>query len=400
MWARYNCSMNKIERVGIICDGQLGRMIVEDGLQIRPELEFYSLGENGNDSPSAQVGAHQVDGSIKDPDSIRRLAAMVDVMTTEIEHIDTTAPIELASSGYNIQPSPTSLAVIQDKLLQKQYLKNRGIPVARFIKLEGAASLFVAQSTFGDDLIIKSRRGGYDGRGNSNVGANTSWETIVEDFGGFVTKDDLYAEEKIIFNRELSLVGARDMDGQTAVYPVVEVLNKDGKICHIVKAPAAIDPRVAQAAEELGRTTIESFEGAGVWAVEMFQDQNDNVLVNEVAPRVHNTGHWTDLGAVTSQFEQHVRAITGMPLGNTHMKYGAAIMINILSTADRQFTPEMKQTHATANGHVRWYGKAPKADGSDRKIGHVTAVGENHDEAMHHAKELYEQHTGLKLAVS
>ncbi|CAN5361247.1 5-(carboxyamino)imidazole ribonucleotide synthase [soil metagenome] len=392
--------MNQIERVGIICDGQLGRMIVEDGLRMRPELEFYSLGENGLDSPSAQVGAHQVDGSIKDPDAIRRLAQMVDVITWEIEHIDTSAAIELASTGYNVQPSPISLEVIQDKLQQKQFLASRGIPVARFTKLEDASSLLTAQRTFGSDLIIKSRRGGYDGRGNSNGNASTSWESLVGSFGGFVTKDLLYAEEKVGFQRELSLVGARDMAGKIAVYPVVEVRNKDGKICSIVKAPAAIDLRVSQEAEELGRTTIDAFEGAGVWAIEMFQDQNDNVLVNEVAPRVHNTGHWTDLGAATSQFEQHVRAITGMPLGETHMRYGAAVMINILSTADRQFTPAMRQTQATAKGHVRWYGKAPKIDGSDRKIGHITAIGENEDLAMQYASELYEQATGLNLAAS
>lgn len=387
--------MKEIQRIGIVCDGQLGRMMVEDGLRMNPDLEFYTLGEGGPNSPAAQVGAHQIDGSIKDPEAIRRLVEMVDVTTWEIEHIDAHALAKLEEEGHNIQSSPRSLAIIQDKLAQKAHLKKHHIDVAPFANLEDDEDFADVRFLFGESFIAKARRGGYDGRSNMKVTPDMTWSDVEKRFGGDTGYTNVYAEKIIPFQRELSVVGIRNMAGRVALYPVVETVHNGNHVCIQTYAPAAIDSHVRTAAEELGRETIRTFDGAGVFAVEMFQDEDDNVLVNEVAPRIHNSAHWTDIGASTSQFEQHVRAISGMPLGSTDAIYPAAVMYNVLATASRKYLPQMESTQPGLNGHIRWYGKAPKADGTERKIGHVTAVGNDMEEAIRYAQALHARATSL-----
>lgn len=361
-----------IRHIGIIGDGQLGRMITQAALPLGNEVTV--LGSAGPDSPAAQVGANQLHGSLTDGDAIRQLAEMTDVVTWEIEHVNADALRELEIEGYNIQPSPNSLSVIQDKLTQKLYLDREGIPVAPFDLLGDAEDLAELLQDFGR-VIAKTRTGGYDGRGNLVLEPNIQWQDVIAHFTDAAgNKPGLYAEQIIDFQRELAVIGARDMAGRIALYPVVETVHKDN-ICHTVVAPADIDPRVIAEAEEIGRATIEAFGGAGVFAVEMFQDANDTVIVNEVAPRVHNSGHYSIEGAATSQFEQHVRAITGNPLGNTEMTAPAAAMVNILGNGPGELTDEMKArlpVEVLRNAFIHWYGKAPRAA---RKIGHITVLG-------------------------
>lgn len=382
--------MRTIETIGIVGDGQLGRMIVEDGLKFNPNLRFIALGTAGFDSPAAQVGATQLEGGLADAESIARLVEASDVTTWEIEHINAGILHELTRAGHDIQPLPSSLMIIQDKLIQKRYLSKKGIDVAPFTSLETAEAFDTTRTKLGDAIIVKSRRGGYDGRSNLVVQPGTTWAGI-EDFFPKSTTEDLYAEKMIDFKRELALIGVRDRLGRIVTYPVVETIHAHN-ICHtVIYDPDAHIPR---AAEELGRATIEAFSGAGVFAVEMFEDYNGDVLVNEVAPRVHNSGHWTDLGAATSQFEQHVRAIVGAPLGST-APVGPTVMVNILGTKARVFEERMRGTEILdQNAHLRWYGKSPRADGTERKIGHITVTAQSTQHALERAKLLQRSYVG------
>lgn len=377
--------MSETKHIGIIGDGQLGRMLTEAALPMGYDVTV--LGMAGPDSPAAQVGAHQLEGELTDPEAITRLVEQSDVTTWEIEHIHARALVELEEAGHTIHPSPGSLAKIQDKLTQKFHLKKHGIDVAPFTHLEDADDFTDIRAQFGESFIAKARRGGYDGRSNMLVTPAMTWTDVTGRFGVQTGQTGLYAEKLVSFQRELSVVGARSMAGKIALYPVVETVHNANHVCEWVFAPAALDEKVRAAAWELGRETIKAFDGAGVFAVEMFQDENDNVLVNEVAPRVHNSGHWTDLGSETSQFEQHIRAITGQQLGSTFMRYRSAVMLNILSTPSGRFEPAMRQTQPVHQGHVRWYGKAPRP-GAERKIGHITSYGLNPAKATINAESI------------
>jgi phosphoribosylaminoimidazole carboxylase PurK protein len=363
--------MSEIQRIGIVGDGQLGRMLTQAALPMG--FEVTVLGTAGPNSPAAQVGARQLEGALTDGDAIRQLAEQTDVVTWEIEHINADALSDLEEDGVNVQPSPRSLTTIQDKLLQKMFLEQARIPLPQFDWLNDAEDLVSFHEEF-VDIIVKARRGGYDGRGNLVFEPWMSFADIIQHF-----EDDegnprpIYAEKMVRFQRELAVIGARDMAGRIALYPVVETVQKDN-ICQMVTAPAKIDPRIREEAEEVGRTVIESFAGAGVFAVELFQDEQDKILVNEVAPRVHNSGHFSIEGSETSQFEQHIRAITGMPLGSTAMTAPAAVMVNILGTRTGEMTEQMQSNFTIEVGNstfVHWYGKSPRAA---RKIGHITSL--------------------------
>jgi 5-(carboxyamino)imidazole ribonucleotide synthase len=376
--------MSEMKYIGIVGDGQLGRMMTEAAEPLGYEVSV--LGQAGIQSPAAQVGAHQVEGGLKDPDAIRRLVGSNDVTTWEIEHIDAMALRQLGFEGHNIQPSPSSLQTIQDKHRQKTHLKKHGIEVADFMSLKDWKDLVDAREMFDDQFVVKTRTGGYDGRGNARFRANMTWDDILTDLKANPLNPQLYAERLVDFQRELSLIGVRDLAGHVAVYPVVETIHEDN-ICVETVAPADGNPAVLKAAEELGRATIETFNGAGVFAVEMFQDKNDNVVVNEVAPRVHNSGHWTIIGADTSQFENHIRAITGMPLGSTAAK-GPTAMVNILGTKECEVSDEAYGVLAGPNAEINWYGKSSRPA---RKIGHISVRADTTEDALSQAHAIRAQ---------
>jgi phosphoribosylaminoimidazole carboxylase PurK protein len=346
-------------RIGIVGGGQLGRMLTEAAKPMGFEITVL---ETGYPSPAAQAGARQIEGSIKDPAAIRSLAGEVDVMTWEIEHIDTEALSELAIP---VHPAPETLVMIKDKLQQKQYLRQRGIPVADYAAIEDDSDIRRAFHDFGS-VILKTRFGGYDGRGNQVLRNNPEeWPAAREKLG--VTS--LYAEQVLPFQKELAVIAARNRAGDIATYPVVETVQKDN-ICHIVLAPADIVPDAYYAAEEIAHETLKHMQGAGVFGIEMFLTEDDEVVVNEIAPRVHNSGHHTIEANKTSQFEQHIRAITGLPLGSTEMIAPAA-MINILG--ERNGEVELKgldKVLAIPDAHVHLYGKSPTKVA--RKMGHIT----------------------------
>lgn len=378
-----------IENIGIVGGGQLGRMLTEAAHPLGYQVTVV---EASPDCPATKAGANQIMGGLKDADAIRRLAEQTDVVTWEIEHIDTGVLKELSEEGYNVQPSPETLAVIQNKYDQKQMLLNAGLPVAESITLANHESdsqrtshLDEVVRTLGGAVILKTKTGGYDGRGNLLFDGN--YGRVDEVLGS--DWNNIYAERIVPFEKELSVIAARDMQGNIAVYPTAETVHKDN-ICHTVVTPAGIKPRLIADAQEIAHETLKQLKGAGTFAIEMFAT-DDSVIINEIAPRVHNSGHHTIEANVTSQFEQHIRAITGMPLGSTAMRVPAAAMINILGQREEPLTREgMDRVLALPDTHPHFYGKSSR---KARKIGHITVLGSSVEEVLRTANQARNEFT-------
>jgi phosphoribosylaminoimidazole carboxylase PurK protein len=377
-----------IENIGIVGGGQLGRMLTEAAHPLGYQVTVV---EASPDCPATKAGANQIMGGLKDADAIRRLAEQTDVVTWEIEHIDTGILRDLAEEGYNVQPSPSTLAVVQDKFAQKQMLIKGGLPVAESLSLqvEGAGNktkqLDDIVRILGGTVILKTRTGGYDGRGNLLFDGDYARvdEVLGSDWG------NIYAERIVPFEKELSVIAARDMQGNIAVYPTAETVHKDN-ICHTVVTPAGIRPELIADAQEIAHETLKQLDGAGIFAIEMFATE-DEVIINEIAPRVHNSGHHTIEANVTSQFEQHIRAITGMPLGSTEMRVPAAAMINILGQREEPLTREgMDSVLALPDTHPHFYGKSSR---KARNIGHITVLGSSVEEVLRTANQARNEFT-------
>jgi len=361
--------------IGIVGGGQLGRMLTEAALPLG--FRVIVLDPGGN-CPAAQVGAEQIVGDLYDSDSLKKLAEKADFITIEIEHLDT-HPLEvIAGAGKPVNPSPKTIALIQDKFRQKAFLRETGIPVADFVEVSDIAAAENALQDFGGKMLLKSRHGAYDGRGNAVVNSPQDIETAMASLG-----DKLYAEKFVPFKKELAVMVVRDTNGNVATYPVTETIH-ERNICVETLTPADIDPEVAEQAETFAKAVAEHLEGAGVFGIEMFLTDDDQILINEIAPRVHNSGHYTIEACETSQFEQHIRAITGMELGPTKLQVPAAVMVNILGK--RNGPTEVKgvgEAEAVPGVAVHLYGKSPTK--VDRKMGHITATGETLAEARERA---------------
>ncbi len=373
-----------IENIGIVGGGQLGRMLIEED----PFEHGFYVVDPTPDSPASQVGANQIKSDLTDAGAIGYMASQVDVVTIEIEHVNEDKLIQLSDAGHIVHPSPRSLKVIKDKLHQKQHFQELGLPVADFKPTNNETDYQQALDSFGN-IIVKVRSGGFDGRGNLVIGSQ-SWAEVRAHFDEkYPSGVDLYAERVVPYRKELAVLVARTRTGDTAVYPVVETIHKDN-ICNMVLSPAPIDHHLQQGAEEIGRLAAKSFEGAGIFAIELFLDEYNNILINEVAPRVHNSGHHTIEANETSQFEQHIRAITGRPLGPTRSISPAAVMINILGEHDRpvQLSGSNKVRN-TPNTYLHMYGKSPTRVA--RKMGHITVLASSLKEAVRGAKKARSQ---------
>lgn len=327
-------------------------------------------------SPAGQVAGHQIVGDYHDPARLRELAESCDVTTFDIEDIDTETLIQLEREGNRVLPSPSLLAVIQDKLTQKQALDDAGIPTAPFVPMPEPSPEAFAK--FGYPLVQKSRRGGYDGRGVSIIRS-------PNDYGAHLPTDSL-VERFVPAAKELAVVVARGLDGDCRCYPVVEMCFRPGEnVLEMLLAPANIPAETAQAATELGIRTVEVLQGVGIFGVEMFLTESGELLVNEVAPRTHNSGHHTIEATVTDQFEQHLRAVVGLPLGATDQLSPAA-MINLLGAPGHRGRPVIKgmaEALAIPGVCLHLYGKAATAP--FRKMGHVTVLDPDIEEAQRKA---------------
>lgn len=356
-----------MKHIGIVGGGQLGRMLTQAATQMGIAVTVIDPVKN---CPASQVGAKQILASLTDKKAIRELAKQTDCLTFEIEHIDTEVLIDLANSGVSINPHPETLHMIKDKLGQKKFLKNSAIPTPRFHEINNPHDVLVVAKAFHFPLMLKTRFGGYDGRGNAIVRDETELAKALEKLKG----KELYAEQFVPFSKEIAVMVARSTKGDIAVYPVTETIHKNN-ICHMTLTPAPIDHTSYRKAQELARQIMQHLHGAGVFGIEMFLLENGEVIVNEIAPRVHNSGHYTIEACKTSQFTQHVLAITEQDLESTDMIVRAAAMINILG--ERTGLSEAKGTEKAEKipgVSVHLYGKTETRP--ERKMGHITATAE------------------------
>ncbi len=357
-----------MKTIGIAGGGQLGRMLADAAHALGFRVVTLDPVQGG---PAAQVADEEIVGDYKEHDLMRLLATKSDVVTFEVESVNAEALKEIAAEGRPVHPTPHTLAIIKDKLAQKRYLAEREIPVAPFAEEHEAPSL-------GYPYILKARSGGFDGRGNALVASEADLPAAKEKLKGAPA----YAEGFVRFEKELAVVAARTESGDMRIFPLVETVHRN-HICHMVLCPAPVPDDIAKKAHALAEKVLAAFEGAGVFAVEMFLS-DEEVLVNEVAPRVHNSGHLTIEATESSQFEQHIRAIAGLPLSSAEMKVPAACMINILGErdgkAESKGVPEAEQI---AGVKVHIYGKMETR--RERKMGHITAVADSLDEAKEKA---------------
>jgi 5-(carboxyamino)imidazole ribonucleotide synthase len=373
---RYDYDM-EIKVIGIVGGGQLGRMLTEAALPLGFQVIVV---DPEADCPAAQAGARQIVGTLDDKAALQDLAAQADVITVEIEHVDTELLSQIAT-GKQVRPAPETIAMIQDKFRQKQFLAAAGIPLADFAAINDEASARQALDDFGGKILLKTRRGAYDGRGNMVVSDDNDIKQAFKLF-----KDQpLYAEKFVPFQKELAVMVARSTGDETAVYPVVETI-QERNICIEVIAPAQIDEELSRQAEQVALDVVQHLKGAGVFGIEMFLTDDNRILVNEIAPRVHNSGHYTIEACATSQFEQHIRAIAGLPLEPTNLIVPAAVMINILGERDGPtHIKGLDKAAAIPDVTVHLYGKSPTK--IDRKMGHITATGATTEEARERARQ-------------
>jgi 5-(carboxyamino)imidazole ribonucleotide synthase len=292
--------------------------------------------------------------------------------------VDAAALAVLEQAWHKVFPGAGCLALTQDKLKQKQALQNAGLAVPKFRAVDSLAEIIAAAGDFGWPLVLKTRRNGYDGKGNFTLNSEADIPAGWQALGG--GRNDLMVEAFFPFVKELAVIVTRGRDGATAVYPVVETIQRH-HICHVVKAPAPVADDLARGAAALARKAVESVGGVGSFGVEMFLSATAEIVINELAPRVHNSGHYTIEACDCSQFENHVRAVLGWPLGNPRMVAPAAVMVNLLGRERASGQPRGLEKALRLSGvRVHVYGKM--ASGPGRKMGHVTVLGNSVENAQ------------------
>ena len=366
--------------VGVIGGGQLARMMIPPAVELGIDIRVLEEAEG----MSADLAATGV-GDYRDLDTVLAFAETVDVVTFDHEHVPPAILRELVGRGIPVHPGPDALLYAQDKLQMRAKLSELGLPVPDWAAVESADELGAFLSDHGGRAVVKTARGGYDGKGVRVVseasGADDWFLALAEDGRGGA----LLVEELVDFRRELAQLVARRPSGEIAAWPVVETVQRDGVCAEVIApAPGSVG-RVAQVSADIARHVAEGLGVTGVLAVELFETTDGRVLINELAMRPHNSGHWSIEGAVTGQFEQHLRAVLDLPLGSTAPREEWSVMVNILggpaegTLQDRY--PAALAAHPEAKFHG--YGKAPRPG---RKVGHVTVGGDDLDDVVYRAR--------------
>jgi 5-(carboxyamino)imidazole ribonucleotide synthase len=350
------------KRLGIIGGGQLGMMITEAAKNLSEHISEIIVLDPTENCPAAQAGAKQIVGDFKDELAILKLAEQSDIITYEIESGNTDVLSKLKAK---IEPSPSTLGIIQDKFSQKTFLSENELPVSQFYEITSLGDLHEKIKELGLPVLLKSRRDAYDGRGNFKITSSDEIEKAYQHFDG----KSLMVEKFVNFKMEVSVIAARNTKGDIATYPLVENIHENN-ILKMTIAPARTSDDVISNAGDIAKKTMEVLKGAGVFGVEMFIDQDDKIIINEIAPRVHNSGHHTLQSCKTSQFEQHIRAILGLDLGSTDLIH-KTVMCNILGPDE--FEGKYKSVQLEKDGvYLKMYGK--DISKPQRKIGHFNVV--------------------------
>lgn len=358
--------------VGVLGGGQLGRMLCQAASQLAIKVIVLDPMEN---CPASSLSHYHMVGNFDDSATVQEFAKRCGVLTVEIEHVDAATLEKLEQEGVDCQPKASTIRIIQDKYLQKVHFSRHAIPLPKFMEIDDLDSAKQAGVLFNYPLMIKSKRLAYDGRGNAVANSEEEISSAINALGGY--DRGLYVEKWAPFVKELSVVVVRGRDNSVLCYPVVETVHREN-ICHIVKSPADVSWKIMKLATDVAFRAVSSLEGAGVFAVELFLTADGQILLNEVAPRPHNSGHHTIESCYTSQFEQHLRAVVGLPLGDPSMKLPAAIMYNILGEDEGE--PGFLLAHqligralGIPGASVHWYNKPEMR--KQRKMGHITIVG-------------------------
>ena len=373
------------KRLGIIGGGQLGMMITEAAQNLNDEISEITVLDPTENCPAAQAGAKQIIGDFKDKDAIVKLAEQSDIITYEIESGNTDVLSKLKAV---IEPSPSTLSIIQDKLSQKKFLSKNGLPVSQFYEIVSLDDLHEKINELGLPVLLKARRDAYDGRGNFKITSPDEVEKAYRHFDG----KSLMVEKFVNFKMEVSVIAVRNTKGEIATYPMVENIHEDN-ILKITIAPARVSDDVIRNAGEMAKKIMQVLNGAGVFGIEMFIDQNNKILINEIAPRVHNSGHHTLQSCKTSQFEQHLRAILGLELGSTDLVH-KTVMCNILGPDG--FEGKYKPVQLEKDGvYLKMYRK--DVSKPQRKLGHFNVVDLNDSKDV---SELLEMADEIKNSIS
>ncbi len=375
--------MDKKICIGILGGGQLAKMSTLAASRLGFDVAIL---EKEMHSPAGQLTHNESIGSVDDELHVRSFVHHCNVITLENEFVDHNKLKFIESLGKKVYPSSITIGLIQDKLLQKQTLKKNKIPVAKFIEVKEQHTYAQIVKILGPKFILKSRKMGYDGYGNALVNNEKEYNDAVKHLSD--RHINLMAESFVNFTMELAVMVVRTQK-EIKVYPVVQTIQRN-HICHTVIAPAPISKKITALAENIAVKSVKAVKGFGVFGVEMFLAKNNSIIVNEMAPRPHNSGHYTIDACVTSQFENHIRSVMELPLGSTEMVQPFAVMINLLGKPNPQKKIDIYRTALKdPNVHLHIYSKNGSRVG--RKMGHITIVGDNLKKILKEATAIEEK---------
>ncbi|MDJ0637039.1 MAG: 5-(carboxyamino)imidazole ribonucleotide synthase [Xenococcaceae cyanobacterium MO_188.B29] len=351
------------KRVGVIGGGQLAWMMGEAAEKLGIELFVQTPSKN---DPAVSRAVETILASVDDATATAKLATLCDVITFENEFINLPELQLLAQKGVCFRPSLDNLAPLLDKYDQRCYLQQIGLPVPRFTTLSPGKAIL---SPYGFPVVLKARRHGYDGQGTfilpDREALEHTWQSLQQ--------PEMLLEEFVPFDRELAVIAARNTQGEILVYPVVETYQKN-QVCRSVIAPAEVSPKIQSQVTAIAHNLLSKLQFVGVLGIELFLTNREEVLVNEIAPRTHNSGHYTLDACYTSQFEMQLRAVTDMALGSPNLRSPAAVMVNLLGYeySHHNYQDKLAEIAKIPQAYIHWYGKKESRPG--RKLGHVTVL--------------------------
>jgi 5-(carboxyamino)imidazole ribonucleotide synthase len=364
-----------MKRVGVIGGGQLAWMMADAAAKLEVQLVIQTPSEN---DPAVSIAQEIVFAAVDDASATKILANKCDVITFENEFVNLDALSDLAQQGVCFRPPLEALAPLLDKYHQRCYLRELGLPVPQFFAIEQLTNIKSQVEHLGFPVVLKSRRHGYDGQGTFIIQDFAALEEKLSQETTIQTSNQSYflLEEFVPFARELAVIAARSLEGEIVTYAVVET-QQEQQVCRRVIAPAEITPNQLGEIQAIAHTILNSLQVVGILGIELFLTADGKVLVNEIAPRTHNSGHFSLNACETSQFEQHLRAVCGLPLGNPDLQCAAAVMVNLLGyeNSHSDYQSQRQQIAEIPQAHVHWYGKTESRLG--RKLGHVTVLLDN-----------------------
>lgn len=372
-----------MKKIGIVGGGQLGKMMILDAKRL--DYYFVILDPTPN-CPAHSLSDEHIVAGFDDMEAMLKLAKMVDVVTFEFEHINVNALFEMEKKGYKVFPSSETLLHIQNKFEQKKWLKEHDLPVPDFYEINSIEQLKNAHKKYDFPVILKTCTGGYDGKGNAIIKDQDGYEDAYNALGAGALP--LMVEEYVDFQKEVSVLVCQSTNGDIEIFPIAENVHKDS-ILDETTVPAVITEETKIQAMEIAKKAVKVFNAYGMLCIELFVCKDGRVLVNELAPRPHNSGHYTIEGCITSQYENHIRAILGLPLGSSKL-INPTVMKNIIGEASSKANVKgLFDAYQYSNVKVHLYGKETVSKG--RKMGHITVVDNSIEEALMKARSAHQK---------